>query len=78
MVTQENLGNVTESCSQEEKEMGMEKELEAFLLVIQFISTDNSHSPWLWKLNSTKPKVSCAFGVVHEARAPEETPECYW
>lgn len=45
MVTQENLGNVTESCSQEEKEMGMEKELEAFLLVIQFISTDNSHSP---------------------------------
>ena len=45
MVTQGNLGNVTESCSQEEKEMGMEKELEALLLVIQFISTDNSHSP---------------------------------
>ena len=45
MATLGNLGNVTESCSQEEKEMGMEKELAVFPLAIQFISTDNSHSP---------------------------------
>ena len=44
MALQGNLGNVTESCSQEEKEMGMEKELVVFPLAIQFVSTDNSHS----------------------------------
>ena len=44
LALQGNLGNVTESRSQEEKEMGMEKELAVFPLAIQFVSTDNSHS----------------------------------